>query len=93
MGIPTWLIIDELVFCIVVDEFEFCDRADGEMKESWAVKASARTNIARPVLLFIIFFLLGMVAVCLSQRERSGDGDEWMQQPLCYFDERLRKDA
>lgn len=85
--------MDELVFCIVMEEFEFCAVADGEMKESWAVKASARTNIARPVLLLIIFFLLGKVAACLAQRERSGDGDEWIQQPLSYLDERLRKDA
>ena len=85
--------MDELLFCIVMDEFEFCDRADGEMKESWAVRASARTIIARPVLLLIIFFLLGKVAACLAQRERSGDGNEWMQQPLSDLNERLRKDA
>lgn len=87
--------MDELVFCIVmvVDEFVFCARADVETKESWAVKANARTNIARPVLLLIIFFLLGKVAACLSQRERGGDGDEWIQQPLSYLNERLRKDA
>jgi len=85
--------MDELVFCIVVDEFVFCAPADDETNESWAVKANARTNIARPVRLFIILFLPGKVAVCLSKRERSGDGDEWMQQPLSYFNKRLRVNA
>ena len=50
--------VDEFVFCIVVDEFEFCAQVDDETKESWAVKANARTNIARVIRLFIIFFLL-----------------------------------
>jgi hypothetical protein len=54
--------VDELVFCMVVDELEFCAHVDVEMNESWAVKANARTNIARPVRLFIIFILPGKVA-------------------------------
>jgi len=69
-GIPGVLcIIEELLFCIsVVEEFEFCARLDDETKESCAVRASARTNIASPVRVFLIYFLLGKIAVANEAR-------------------------
>ena len=82
LGLGVDIIIDELLFCIsVVDEFEFCASVDDETNENCAVRASARTNIASPVRVFLICFLLGKIAV-LTESDRSGDGNEWMQQSL-----------